>query len=439
VNSIHRLLITCPAIGDLTGCTYLHSSERQATAEKLQQQLKTYGEHSPDVYGTMQANVDKFAVNEDAALSEIGKNAVEAMISKYPAMSDKDLDTELDNTEEEVAALKQTIRKEASDYLNTASLAKKEITDLDTAIIKMKAAVQQAESDVTKWNQTVALLKKAAADIPSVAAAGKNGKASTNDALKNLGDSLSKIGNEEVQFEDAHGKPQKKTIKAIVQENINLTDKDNVGIQVPKAPGIKLRILALGLDVAETERERTMMRLNRIHDRMLLFENVYKESLLAEQLVADAKKDKPRSVKGQPSLTAYIEGNTDDARAKRDAFIKTVKPGAPVDKTAYDKYDTALNQNAELFKILRLLTVAKAITERDIARIKVETARLNHLDSIAISKYNDRIWQLYLQAGADGLVAYHKGGFSEADAAQIVRIAQGVSVGVLAVNGTGGL
>jgi hypothetical protein len=93
----------------------------------------------------------------------------------------------------------------------------------------MKASVQKAEGDVNKWNETVALLKTAAASLPSAVISSKAKKVSTNDALKHLSDSLTKIGNQEIQFEDASGKTQKKTIKAIVQENIALTDKDNLG------------------------------------------------------------------------------------------------------------------------------------------------------------------------------------------------------------------
>jgi hypothetical protein len=453
------------AAGALIGCTYLHYPERQAVAEKLQQDLKTYSQHSPEAYQTMRANLNKFAVQEDAILTQFGQNLAEAEINNFLGMSDENLTNELGTAKNKVVALQEEIRLETSDYLNRANLAKKEIASLDVAIAKMKTSFQEASSDVEKWNETVALLKTAAANLPSAKGAGKSDKSTTDDALKHLGDSLSKIGNEQVQFEDANGKPQKKTIAAIVQET--LTEKDNIGATFRKAPGIKLRILTLGLDVAETERERALMRLNRIHDRMSLFEDFYKESLLAQQLLHWAELRKPPALAGQPSIATYIDANAVDARNQRDIFLQTVKPKpsadtgaakpvspvdtepeAPVDpkaakpKTplkAHDDYEKALFANADLFETLRLLIIAEAIIQRDEARLPVMTARLNHLESIGISEYNDRIWQLYLQAGADGLVAYQKGGFSEADAAQIVRIAEAVAVGIIALNGAGGL
>ena len=99
-------------------------------------------------------------------------------------------------------------------------------------------------------------------------------------------------------------------------------------------------------------------------------------------------------------------------------------------------YRGALNGNAELLQALRLLSTARALPKKTSAFVEIESRRLDHLDSIAISEHNDRVHQLYFQGAADGLVAYHRGGFSKEDAAQIVRIAQAVGVGFLASGST---
>jgi hypothetical protein len=104
-------LLTLSLLGSiLIGCTYLHYPDRQAAAEKLQQQLKTYSENSPEAYRTMRPNLSKFEINEDAALAALGQNAVEAAINKYPSMSDESLTADLRNTKTDVDVLKDKIR-----------------------------------------------------------------------------------------------------------------------------------------------------------------------------------------------------------------------------------------------------------------------------------------------------------------------------------------
>ncbi len=488
-----RLAAAAAILLSLAGCAsfpfpdHLHDQKRQDTAEKLKKDLEAYAANTPQLYAAMQTNVEKFRVEEDALVEALGNNSHQAFLIGLLNMDKAGLHAESCQIDDIIDDALCALAREAQLARTGVKNTKVAIGVANKEIAEQKKKVASAKADVTLWSETIALLKQAASQAHSPAEETKSEKAmTTQDAVNSLGDSLKSVGNTEVSFEDADGATQKKKIRAVLGDLIQKDGANKLNLRVPHAPGITVRILLLGLQLAENELAFAQARLVRDSERLQVYENVYKELILAREFTKDANLAMTSSaLRDGIHIGEWFEEQGVRARDHRDALTTVVKPAAgevrakheqnavavigmseedaakfliakqdaeeraktPEQKDAeqrkaaeqkarqdsnFDDYTAALNGNAELFRGLRLLCTARGLAKKNAAFIEIESKRLKHLDSVLQSQYNDKAWQLHFQAAADGLVAYHRGGFSKEDAAQIVRIAQAIGVGVIA-------
>jgi hypothetical protein len=90
------------------------------------------------------------------------------------------------------------------------------------------------------------------------------------------------------------------------------------------------------------------------------------------------------------------------------------------------------NGVAEVFLDLRRLTLAESIIARNETSFQLKLDRLNHDESIENSALHDATYQTLISSGIAGLVAYHQSGFTQEEAANIIRIGQAIALSVIA-------
>jgi hypothetical protein len=96
--------------------------------------------------------------------------------------------------------------------------------------------------------------------------------------------------------------------------------------------------------------------------------------------------------------------------------------------------DSDANMLALFNKLLKLrkLTVADSMSLRAQLALQRDAARLDHEESLLDAQVNDREWKAVLRAGVGVLNQYEQGGFTREDAANLIRIAQAIALGVIA-------
>jgi hypothetical protein len=404
----------------ISGCgilpTHLHDSGKAASAAKLQSELAAYRENAPSMYQAMLVNLQKFKAEEDRLIVDLAVNREKALVTLLPTKNQKELETIKSEVKGRIDELESAITVQANRFLKEKGLIQKELSQVNSTIQKAKEAVAAAKADVTNWNQTVALLKKGIAELPSIVE-----QKTKEESVSDIGKILKDTGEKEVEFRDADQKIQKKKIREIIKDQIQAKGNDKSILSLPDAPGITLVILRFGLELAEIEQKSAVTRLTQLSGRAELYEDSLAEELLAKQLLSETTFGVAENIVVYHDLQrlaaaarAIRQGKSSgDMEASRDFFEKT-------------------NAIVKYLQDLRKLVLADSITARTKAMLKLTEARLDHEESIMLSRLNDEAWQALLKTGADGLLAYHHGGFTREDAANIIRIAQTIALGFIA-------
>lgn len=454
LNNSRRVLtlIFFSTVFTTTGCAFLpshfHDAEKAAVATRLEKELTAYDENAPSMYEAMLANLEKFRVEEDRVIADLAANRDKALITRLPTRSGKQLCEDANEVAKDILKLKRVLKKEATEYQEKSLLLKEEIHDVTDAVEKAKNAVDDAKGKVTEWNKAIAVLKKGFSELPSLAERNKNDP--TKSDLSSLIKDLGRAGDKEIEFLDADGNSQKRTLKDILKDQIE-KGKDNwLKILFPEAPGITTTIMILGLDLAELKKKEAEFELARRTKRAELYEETDEKIRLASQLLADSelarvpekvpeteeeqklKQDLKQCQKNNKSREAsylYVLNTVAKARDLSQQINKTEGKNR-VSET--QKLFEQISSMKERLKGLRRIALADSITKRTKTMLNIDVARLEHEESILRSRAHDEMWRVSLKSGIAGLVAYHQGGFSDEDAAQIIRIAQTVALGVIA-------
>jgi hypothetical protein len=438
----------------LAGCgiipSHVHNEAKAKLAAGAQARMQEYSKNAPAMYAAMSANVDKFKVEEEYVLSELAKNFRSALATNLPTLSWEKINERAGSGKGRVDQFHKTVAKEGRAFRERTRLAKARAATAQAQIDKAKEEVKAAKENVASWNAYIALLQQGFKDLPDEV---KNLNAGSGvDALKGLTGAAQAIGNREIVFKDADGKEVRKKVSKIVAEQAEkigsaVTDKDAKGKPLfPKAPGISLLIMNHALELAELELRKAEMELAQASERLTLFEDAMAETSVAKQLYLEViaeSESKPPAEKDQATPMPFI--SVAEAWRQSKTAIKQVttleEPDRtkPVDKAVDPRVyasDLATNENsiAMTALALRKLAIAESILARNESLFKVRIARLEHQASIAKSQLADATHRALIQAQLDGLLAYHQGGFTKEDAANIVRIAQSIALFSIANN-----
>lgn len=400
----------------LSGCgmtTHFHDEKLAALATNLQTEFAAYREDQPSLYTAMRSNVASFAKEEEAVLARFAGNVEAALLTKAPTMTFEQYETRLKLKKNALTDLKtegsQALREDQEKRYQTLS----NIKDLEGAIRKIDKEIDAAEKNEDKWNKTIMDLQDGMAKLPTV--------------LQKLADRNTGI--------DA------------IKGAITGTDEDTAGLRkrvieaaegkLADAPGIAVRILQLGLELGELKREEAELELAALNERRAVYQDFATSISVATALHTKADKymavqTLAKNKKSSPAASV-IEEN-DDYRFER-AFNANKRQGRDPRDVEFNEGANATDlQNTLHLHIMvpRLAIGAESLITRQDGLIRLRLARLRHLDSIAESAIGDRANQALIASGIDALVAYHNGGITDEDIANLIRVAQSVALFIIA-------
>lgn len=422
----------------LSGCSivpsHVHNEGKAKIAAAAQARMQEYSKNAPAMYAAMSSNVDKFKVEIDYLLSELAKNESSALAVQLPTLTWEQVAALAIEGEKSIAAFHKKVGEEGQAFRERTRLAKARAATAQEQVAKARSEVKEARENIAAWNGYIALLQQGFKDLPDTTK--KLDVATGVDALK-------MVGNKEIVFADADGKEVKKKVSKIVAEQAakigaQMTGKNEKGKSIfPKAPGISLLIMNHALDLATLELRKAEMELEQANERVIVFQDALAESRVAGQLyreVAEEAGQLPLKQKAFQSVALmWRAGN---------ASIKTI--AEPEGVTLPERKAAALSSSDDLLNhqntvmscalTLRKLAIAESVLRRNRSLFVVKVGRLEHQQSIARSALADATHRSLIQAQLNGLAAYHQGGFTKEDAANIVRIAQSIALFSIANN-----
>jgi len=405
-----------------TGCallpSHLHDAERAALTAKLVSTLDAYDQSSPTAYEALVKSSRAIAAEQDKVLIELASNREAAVEQLTPFRTYGTLQTQKKDVTDRLDRVDEQVRAGVNLYLQEKKIAAGNAASAAQAIRDANDAVEKAKAEVTSWNASIALMQAGVASLPAVAT--PKGSDTTDRGIEDLAKRLSGVGDKEVEFVDANGVTQKGKIKDILPAQVKMVAKDKA-INIPDAPGATLTILALGVDLAKSQKERADVRLVQISRRFALYERTLSESVLARELVkgVDFTRNQQDSVQRDVVRLAYEARR---ARSKVDGGLQE----------ALNSSDENILAMSKVLSNLRKLVVADSISLRAELGLERDTKRLDHEESLLDAQVNDREWKAVLRAGVGVLNQYEQGGFTKEDAANIIRIAQTIALGVIA-------
>lgn len=413
--------------------SHLHNDANATRAKGAYDKWNQYSKAAPDIYAALAANVNQFKTEEDKVLADLAESHRAALVAALPDLTELDLNDRASKGLAEVEEfLEKTVPAKARELTDAAAAAAAKKQDSDALVAKLKESVATAEKNVETWNAYIAVLQKGLADLPPEL------RQSDTVSLTSLADVASHIGSQKVSYADAEGKIVTESVSVIVKKIGSrfgdrfaglITDRDgkqNIKGIFPKAPGINVTILNLGLDLADLERKEAEAALKQIHEETIVFEDAVSEMHIAEQLYQE--------------VIAATQGRSDrrvivTLADEWDKAANDLKKGAGANGPTLGENLSSL-EGTTITNLVRLrkLATAETIRARQASLLPLRIARLKHLASISNSAVADESHQALIRRGIEGLSAYHAGGFTKEDAARIIQLAQSVALGVIAHN-----
>ena len=164
------------------------------------------------------------------------------------------------------------------------------------------------------------------------------------------------------------------------------------------APGLTVVILSLGDDLARMQKQRGQLELNHLSTRLALLQDAQgtdRSCEVAIQIIDDR----------------VVEGH----------FKHTAKPVDTINQLKNRTDDQPLQ---DAFKVLAYYSIARVLNTARRDDLRVRLAVLEHEYEIRLAQVNAREREAVIGRGLEGLVAYHSGGLTAEDVANLLRAAQ---------------
>lgn len=431
-------LSSCVALAGLLGfggCSFIpshvHNEAKATVARQARDAMAEYSKNAPKMYSSMLANVDRFKTEETYLLTELATNASDSLVTKAPSMTWSDLSKRLGKKGTELNGLKASLGETAAAAVGERTTIFANATSLAERLAAARAALKAAKDDVTSWNATVALIRDAIGQLPA-----SSSSLSGSAALSDVQSAIKAAANRQIEFVDADGTSVKASVSDIVQKRVpalleslkGSAGDDAVVKGLPDAPGLQVVLATLGLELAQVEQRRAEVRLERIAQTIEILDDAQVQLAVADKLLDPAKTWADGLAQTSPRSNAFVE----ISRARMQALAKIPPSTAEPMSADFQPVLNAINGASQSLVNLRDAVVGESILSRVSSTTPVALARIEHTRSIVESSINDRQYQAVIASGLAGLVAYHEGGLTSEDIANVIRFVQAVAVGVLA-------
>lgn len=401
--------------------SHLHHADSAATARKAQTEFSTYDDQASGIYDAMVRNLEAFRREQDRVLEEFVRNSERATLAVTidQLTADSLKKTRLTDLQAAIKKVDVALSAKVDAYYTQRTAAATERATAQAAIENAQKAIERAEAQAEQWEKAVALLKKAIAAVPVVSGSAGGQRPSGEVVVEKV----KAVAAEKVAYRDAKGNVKSDTIGNILRGGVTAATADTDSLKVlGDVPGIEVTILAIGLDLAEINKKASEARLHQLTRRMSLYQDTFSALRLAEALTKDLNYDDKWAV----PLRRYAFENALILRARMTSAAE--EKNAAKKQQLFDEYHQQTKTLAATLGAVRRVVVSEVIVKRADEMLRLGDARLTHEDSIIESRVADEGWRVVVRNGLAGLVAFHDGGFTAEDAANVIRIAQAIAL-----------
>lgn len=417
------------------GCSFIpshiHNEAKATAARQAREAMAEYSKNAPKMYSSMLANVDRFKTEETYLLAELVNNASDSLVTTAPSMTWRELSERIGKKVSELDGLETSLGETATIAIGERANVLANAKSLAERLTAARAALKTAKEDLTRWNASIALIRDAIGQLPA-SASSLSGSA----ALSDVQAAIKAAASRQIEFVDADGTTIKESVSDIVQKRVpalleSLKEPGADGAVVgrlPNAPGLQLVLATLGLELAQVEQRRAEVRLERIAQTIELLDDAQVQLAVADELLRPAQTWAADLARTSPHSNAFVS----ISRARLQALAKAPPSTSEPRSAEFQPVLDAINAASLTLVNLRDAVVGESILARVSSATPVALARIEHMRSIVESSINDRQYQALIGSGLAGLVAYHEGGLTSEDIANVIRFVQAVAVGVLA-------
>ena len=400
----------------LSSCTHMHVPADSTLTKGIKKAFSEVTKNDANLYSAMLENKEKMEAKEHLRLEMLSKESGTAFATQLYTKNWESIQKELH--------VKKDILKKQQNNVNIRLnvihdrlklLAEKKQIDSDT-LKATKNLLKKAAKEQNLWFARHEFFRKSIKSVADIAVAeeadsdfdvGGALKEARNEILKS---EITVVGDNGVVSED------KNTIgKIIKDDNQKFTEliNNNAGniFSPNSAPGIKIIILGLAVDLAEIELKRIKL-----------------ESGYLKGLVNILKPNKDVNADKVQEIIDFIEEAeiTIQDRVKEGHFAETDKVLQTINALRSNRaLKTAMR---DAFKAIGIYSIAM---NEDGLPLELQLVMLDHQYSIQLSAINAQEHEALISRGLQGLDAYHEGGIKPETIANFIRAVQAVGLGVI--------
>jgi hypothetical protein len=422
-----RALCTTGIAGILTailtalGCTHIHNDHYAQVSKDISTQFETYRKPSTSIYDTMIENHKRVEARLSEHQRQLGALRTKAFLNQLNTATWADIHKRLVDNQQSRDTLNDLIQDRLKTILVERDRSAKDIVDAKSALQKAQELVKRATQDELKWKARQLLFQ---GTIKLVIEKGKIDTTTFNsiktDVLK-----------QEVPGEEQKPDGSAITVEDALQDDLTafqhldfatVLKSYTYGLLDPNAaPGIQITILSLGSDLADARLKRAQTERDYLDTQIKLLGASIQEANV------------------QRVGIARLEDWLNDPRpALRFSAQKTPLETINYFRKPFARNDDALGRADAIKAALGIVAVyAVSATIDDPTNNKLELdARLastEHDYSIRTSAINAAEQEALIGRGLQALVAYHAGGITAEEMANLIGAAQTIALAVIGV------
>lgn len=430
---LYRLLTVLFIICILPSCTHIHVPADATLANQLKEDFSKVTANDSNIYSAMLDNKEQMEAKEQLRLESLKKEKGAAFANQLYTNTWQAIQSELAQKRQALDDQRNNINTNLIDINKRLSdIAGKKI-DSENTLEEAKALLKKAAEAQNQWNARHELFRQSIKSIADIAVAEET-DADFNASKKLLEekDTILKTeiavvdvddnGKVITTFVDVDGKvkEKKETIQSILKIDKDKIDKDSI-INLIKAnsgdlfdadtaPGIKIIILGLAVDLADKELKRNKLDIAYLEKVVNLLETQKNGSLKINETI-DLISEAEQSIEDR-----IIEGSF----KKTDTVLETIN--------ILRKSNTLKYGVSEAFKAAGIYSMTMIGVGLE---LELQLAMLDHEYSIQLSSINAQEHEALISRGLQGLAAYHEGGITPETVANFLRAVQAVALGVI--------
>lgn len=392
------------------GCTHLHNQKNEDLAREALQNFNDFKKISGGPYGAMLRNHVQMDAASAAFQAEVAKIKRETITAGLAGKTWSVIKSGLEESARQQTNRLESLAKELEQLAGEKTDATNTVDRVKKSLVAAQKKLNEANDEQQKWEARQTLFLSAIKMSAQLVAS--TNKPDLNALKKSGEDAL----NQDVIVErfDKDGKVTTVTNKVseILKGDADLIKEGRFGdiltnytygLFDPKAaPGIRVTIFSLGMDLAQKQLERAKLEVANLQERIAIARE--KQQLLTGNESID------------PATALTILNDRFDKHSLTNPMVNTLEQLRPDTKNA-----SALR---DAFRVVATYAFLKSVSESPWTELSTRAAFLAHRHSIKLSAINAAEHEALISRGLQGLLIYHQGGLTEERIANFLRTAQ---------------